>query len=293
MIVTGLDGRALLDRAGDRIEITPGTRLQLEPQATTTSVLQRAGRVIYDIVTGGKPRFDVQTPFLVAGVKGTVFSVTVTTNGASVSVSEGVVGVSPPTPGGFDGADVSAGSSAAVSVDAGSLSITVEDTQPAARPNHCVMVPPRRAGGSVLPRPTVAQIAQQPVDAGLKTGAGMAAISPANKAPPMRASTSLRRMLAATTVATTVAETAATTVVETAATTVAGIPATTVAETAATTVAETAATTGTETAAITGAGTAAITRTETPGTTGTETPAATGTEKGTVRKCAPLSRRLL
>jgi hypothetical protein len=132
MIVTGLDGRALLDRAGDRIEITPGTRLQLEPQATTTSVLQRAGRVIYDIVTGGKPRFDVRTPFLVAGVKGTVFSVTVTTNGASVSVSEGVVGVSPPTPDGFDGADVTAGSSAAVSVDAGSLSITVEDT-PAGR----------------------------------------------------------------------------------------------------------------------------------------------------------------
>ena len=132
MIVTGIDGRALLDRAGDRIEITPGSRLQFEPQASTTSVLQRAGRAIYDIVTGGKPRFDVRTPFLVAGVKGTVFSVTVTTGGASVSVSEGVVGVSPPTPGGFDAADVGAGSSAAVSVDAGSLSITVEDT-PAGR----------------------------------------------------------------------------------------------------------------------------------------------------------------
>jgi hypothetical protein len=85
MIVTGLDGRALIDRAGDRIEITPGTRLQLEPQASTTSVLHRAGRAIYDIVTGSKPRFDVRTPFLVAGVKGTVFSVTVTTSGASVS----------------------------------------------------------------------------------------------------------------------------------------------------------------------------------------------------------------
>ena len=128
LIVTGTNGRALLDRDGDRIQITPSARMELAPTATSTTVLQRAGRAVYDIVTGGRPRFKVETPYLVAGVKGTVFSVTVTTTGASVSVSEGVVSVDPPTPSGFSAADVGAGQSAAVAVEAGSLSITVGDT---------------------------------------------------------------------------------------------------------------------------------------------------------------------
>ncbi|MEK9946772.1 MAG: FecR domain-containing protein [Alphaproteobacteria bacterium] len=126
--MTGTNGRALLDRDGDRIQITPNARMELAPTATSTTVLQRAGRAVYDIVTGGRPRFKVETPYLVAGVKGTVFSVTVTTTGASVSVSEGVVSVDPPTPSGFSAADVGAGQSAAVAVEAGSLSITVGDT---------------------------------------------------------------------------------------------------------------------------------------------------------------------
>lgn len=214
MIVTGLDGRALIDRAGDRIEITPGTRLQLEPQASTTSVLQRAGRAIYDIVTGGKPRFDVRTPFLVAGVKGTVFSVTVTTSGASVS--EGVVGVSPPTPDGFDAADVGAGSSAAVSVAAAGLSITVEDTPAGRAPESLREVPPRREAGDVLLRQTAVQIVRQRSGAAthvaLRTGAAatMEVISRTNNLP-TKPVLIPRPILAA---ATTVAEIAAITAVE-------------------------------------------------------------------------------
>jgi hypothetical protein len=217
MIVTGLDGRALIDRAGDRIEITPGTRLQLEPQASTTSVLQRAGRAIYDIVTGGKPRFDVRTPFLVAGVKGTVFSVTVTTSGASVSVSEGVVGVSPPTPDGFDAADVGAGSSAAVSVAAAGLSITVEDTLAGRAPESLREVPPRREAGNVLLRQTAVQIVRQrsgsATHVALRTGAAaaMEVISRANNLP-TKPVLIPRPILAA---ATTVAEIAAITAAET------------------------------------------------------------------------------
>ena len=135
VIVSGTDGRAVLERAGDKIDIAPNTRIELQPEAASTTVLQSVGRAVYDIVTGGGPRFEVRTPFLIAGVKGTVFSVTVTGQGTAVSVSEGVVGVSPSGAGqGFAAADVTPGQSANASFGAGGLSVTVGGTPPGQDP---------------------------------------------------------------------------------------------------------------------------------------------------------------
>src|SRR5262249_42734928 len=59
------------------------------------------------------PQFEVDTPYIVAIVKGTKFTTTVSDAGASVKVSEGVVGVSA-TSGGAS-IDLNAGGSASVS----------------------------------------------------------------------------------------------------------------------------------------------------------------------------------
>ncbi len=131
VVVTGPGSRAVIERNGDEIEIAPNTRVELQPETNSTWVLQSVGRAVYNIVTGGGPRFEVRTPFLVAGVKGTVFSVTVAADRADVAVSEGIVGVTPPSPSAdFQSADVTPGQSASVAFGVGGagLSINVDDT---------------------------------------------------------------------------------------------------------------------------------------------------------------------
>ena len=76
--------------------------------------MQWFGEVIYEIGKGPPGHFEVDTPHLVAVVKGTKFSVTVDDSGSVVDVSEGVVHVTAGQDKG-NGADVTAGSNAAVS----------------------------------------------------------------------------------------------------------------------------------------------------------------------------------
>jgi hypothetical protein len=88
--------RATLTRNGDLILVAAGSEVVLPEQQPdgTTVVLQQSGHAIYKVAprTGGG-RFEVQTPFLVAGVKGTRFSVILEKDRAAVSVLEGVVEV--------------------------------------------------------------------------------------------------------------------------------------------------------------------------------------------------------
>ncbi len=136
VIITGPRSSATIERSGDRIDIAAGTRVELQPDATSTTVLQAFGRAVYEVVSGRGPRFKVRTPFLVAGVKGTIFAVTVVGQTATVSVSEGVVGVSPPTESGdFQSADVTAGLSANVGFGPGGLSLSVGATPPGQDPS--------------------------------------------------------------------------------------------------------------------------------------------------------------
>jgi hypothetical protein len=87
--------RTTLARSGDVILVDPLTEIVLpegEPGPAMT-IRQGSGNALYRIEPSAERRVAVETPWLVAGVKGTVFSVIVETAYASVSVASGRVEV--------------------------------------------------------------------------------------------------------------------------------------------------------------------------------------------------------
>ena len=140
---TGADGRLELFNGHDRMTLAPNSRVGLpHPIAGVPhiTILQSAGNVNYEVESRRKPsqaptgllskigrvflsgsrpkgRFEVHTPYLVATVKGTAFGVSVSEERASVSVTEGVVGVSSTAGGGAT--DVSAGETASAAPSTG------------------------------------------------------------------------------------------------------------------------------------------------------------------------------
>ena len=96
VVSTGANGRAVLVRGRDFVIVSPRTRLRVpgtSEQGGNIRMIQAAGRAQYRIERQAAPHFAVRTPHLVALVKGTVFTVTVGENGATVAVSEGRVEV--------------------------------------------------------------------------------------------------------------------------------------------------------------------------------------------------------
>lgn len=99
---TGQNGRAVLESGGDRIFVSPNSRLELpagEQGGAVTHVRQSLGTMLYDIFTANDfatpvaERFRVDTPYLAAIIKGTTFTVAVGAEGAAVHVVKGVVKV--------------------------------------------------------------------------------------------------------------------------------------------------------------------------------------------------------
>lgn len=95
---TGADGRARLTRAADAMTLSPNSQMMIPvagPDAP--SVLQRLGTLLFEIDSRfGTDRFRVETPYLAAVIKGTVFTVTVGPQGGALSVIEGLVEVRRP-----------------------------------------------------------------------------------------------------------------------------------------------------------------------------------------------------
>ncbi len=92
-IATEADGTAVLTRGEDVIVVYPGTSIALPAPAadqTETHILQPSGQAFYSVDPRPEPEFTVETPYLIAGVKGTEFALT--ENGAVLEVAEGVVG---------------------------------------------------------------------------------------------------------------------------------------------------------------------------------------------------------
>lgn len=113
---TGRTGRVLLQRNGDTIVVQPNSMTGVagaDDASNRVSIQHRSGQIMLDINKGARYRVKVRTHHLTAVVKGTQFSVTSSRNGSSVSVSEGLVGVSDNATG--QSADVGAGQSAASS----------------------------------------------------------------------------------------------------------------------------------------------------------------------------------
>ena len=93
---TGDRARATLTRQSDILMLDPDSRVALPAGGILdgdSSVVQQRGSVLYEIDGSFHRDFRVITPQLVAGVKGTVFMVTVTDGYAAVSVEEGLVEV--------------------------------------------------------------------------------------------------------------------------------------------------------------------------------------------------------
>ena len=137
-IETGLSSHVLLTNGGDSITLQESSRiaLPLATEAGVTLVLQDTGKAFYEVESRRAPsgesgelpirpspaglaggRFEVQTRYLVAVVKGTGFGVSVDDEGASVSVTEGTVGVTDSSTG--ESGDVSAGQTASAGTSSG------------------------------------------------------------------------------------------------------------------------------------------------------------------------------
>ncbi len=96
ILKTGGNGRAVLTNNGDRIVVAPNNYLELPAGSAGDSahVRQGAGTLLYDMVPRAADRFRVDTPYLAAVIKGTIFTVAVDQSGAAVHVVRGVVQVS-------------------------------------------------------------------------------------------------------------------------------------------------------------------------------------------------------
>jgi len=93
---TGPRGRLQLTRGVETISLQPNTLASITTSgffSRKTEVLQQLGSIDLEIEKRSKPHTTVQTPFLAAVVKGTIFHVTVGKTKASVSVDRGLVEV--------------------------------------------------------------------------------------------------------------------------------------------------------------------------------------------------------
>ena len=96
-IRTGGNGRVLLVRGEETMLIAPNSVIGLptDPKdGMSTTILQQAGSMLLEVEKRNVKHFEVETPYLAAVVKGTLFIVTVSASSTSVDVRRGQVEVS-------------------------------------------------------------------------------------------------------------------------------------------------------------------------------------------------------
>ena len=96
-LMSGSAGVILLERGADLMVVAENTEIEIPAtpaQKGLTRIINSIGTLLLRVDKKPDRKFKVKTPYLVATVKGTEFDVTVEGEGASVSVTEGVVGVS-------------------------------------------------------------------------------------------------------------------------------------------------------------------------------------------------------
>jgi hypothetical protein len=96
LITAGPGARAVLVHDKDFVIVSPNSRVRIAPAEQAKGIFQIIadyGTSLFRIEHKDMPHFGVQTPYLAAVVKGTVFSVTVSNSGASVQVTQGAVDV--------------------------------------------------------------------------------------------------------------------------------------------------------------------------------------------------------
>ena len=91
---TGPDGRVDLVRGAEVVQLGGGTQILLhEGSGNTTSIEQLSGELTAEVERRNVQHFSVQTPYLAAIVKGTIFRVSVGDSTAHVEVDRGTVQV--------------------------------------------------------------------------------------------------------------------------------------------------------------------------------------------------------
>jgi hypothetical protein len=130
ILTTGPQSRALLSRDQETMVIGANAAVAIPSgplNSQFTTVLESAGLVEYTVDKQNVQHFAVETPYLAAVVKGTQFSVEVTPNGGTVSVTRGVVEVTALATG--DVTEVTAGQIVTVAND-GALATSGEGRPP-------------------------------------------------------------------------------------------------------------------------------------------------------------------
>tara|TARA_R110002096_G_scaffold9537_3_gene37677 strand:- start:1442 stop:2311 length:870 start_codon:yes stop_codon:yes gene_type:complete len=94
LVITGNQSTVELKRNDDSITVAQNSIIKLIPDNSEDSraiIKQEKGSVLYNIVKRFNKNFKVITPYLIAGVKGTIFTVSVDNTQASVELSEGLL----------------------------------------------------------------------------------------------------------------------------------------------------------------------------------------------------------
>jgi hypothetical protein len=99
VVSTGSDGSIRLRQSETVIAVAADTAIELyrgSAGQTLQRVVQKRGSAFYDIAPRGESRLRVETPYLVAVIKGTEFNVTVTPESSTVALFEGRLQVEAP-----------------------------------------------------------------------------------------------------------------------------------------------------------------------------------------------------
>lgn len=102
-VQTGRDGSTDLRQGDTRIGVAPNTRLDFPSSAATGApadrIVQPLGSAFYDVGPRGNRRLRVETPYLVAVIKGTQFTVAVEPDKSTISLHEGSLEILAPDTG--------------------------------------------------------------------------------------------------------------------------------------------------------------------------------------------------
>jgi hypothetical protein len=110
-IITGDDGMLSLTQAGTNITIAADSDVEIPAEAADGQLIarlvQRRGNVFYDVAHREAGTLRVETPFLVAVIKGTQFNVSVQDGNSTISLFQGRLQID--TPDGSDSVFINAG----------------------------------------------------------------------------------------------------------------------------------------------------------------------------------------
>jgi hypothetical protein len=99
-IVTGRDGNVGLTQAGTNVNVANDTDVEIPAEAVDGNLIarlvQHRGNVFYDVAPRDLGKLRVETPFLVAVIKGTQFNVAVDEDGTTISLFEGSLEIRTP-----------------------------------------------------------------------------------------------------------------------------------------------------------------------------------------------------